>query len=54
MPVDGWSIHNFILNEVSCDYDPGNCWGAGIPPGINADVGEVLDVQDNDNMDLSR
>ncbi|MCB8926975.1 MAG: hypothetical protein H6652_15265 [Ardenticatenaceae bacterium] len=52
MPVDGWSIHNFILNEVSCDYDPGNCWGAGIPPGINADVGEVLDVQDNDNMDL--
>ncbi|MCC6601864.1 MAG: hypothetical protein IT327_01575 [Anaerolineae bacterium] len=51
MPVDGWSIHNFILNEVSCDHDPGNCWGAEIPPGVNADVGEVLDVQDNDNID---
>ncbi|MBK8902808.1 MAG: hypothetical protein IPM53_16590 [Anaerolineaceae bacterium] len=52
MPVDGWSIHNFILNEVSCDYDPGNCWGADIPPGVNADVGQVVAVQDNDNMDL--
>jgi hypothetical protein len=52
MPVDGWSIHNFILNEVSCDYDPGNCWGAEIPPGINANVGEVLGVEDNDNMEL--
>lgn len=52
MPVDGWSIHNFILNEVSCDYDPGNCWGAEIPPGINADFGEILTIEDNDNMML--
>ena len=52
MPVDGWSIHNFILNEVSCDYDPGNCWGAEIPPGIDADFGEILSIQDNDNIDL--
>ena len=52
MPVDGWSIHNFILNEVSCDYDPGNCWGADIPPGIDADYGEILTVEDNDNIDL--
>lgn len=52
MPVDGWSIHNFILNEVSCDYDPGNCWGAEIPPGIDADFGEILTIEDNDNIDL--
>ena len=28
MPVDGWSIHNFLLNE-DCDG-----WGASVPPGI--------------------
>jgi hypothetical protein len=52
MPVDGWSIHNFILNEVSCDYDPTNCWGADIPPGIDVPFGEVLTVEDNDRVDL--
>ncbi|MFN2190264.1 MAG: CARDB domain-containing protein, partial [Candidatus Promineifilaceae bacterium] len=52
MPVDGWSIHNFILNEVSCDYDPDNCWGAEIPPGIDAPYGEILGIQDNDRLDL--
>ena len=48
--MDVWNIHNAILNEVSCDYDPGNCWGAGIPPGIGADFGEVRTIDDNDNM----
>jgi hypothetical protein len=52
MPVDAWSIHNFILNEVSCDYNPGNCWGAEIPPGIDANFGEIIDIDDLDNMDL--
>lgn len=52
MPVDGWSIHNFLLNEVSCDYDPANCWGAEIPPGINANFGEILTVDDNDDIEL--
>ena len=50
MPVDVWNIHNAILNEVSCEYDPGNCWGAGIPPGIDADVGVIREPQDNDDM----
>jgi hypothetical protein len=50
MPVDGWSIHNFILNEVSCDYDPGNCWGAEIPPGINAPYGEIISIDENDSI----
>lgn len=52
MPVDGWAVHNFILNEVSCEYDDTNCWGAGIPPGIDAGFGEVLTVEDNDNLAL--
>ncbi len=52
LPADGWSIHNFILNEVSCDYNPGNCWGAEIPPGIDADYGEIVTIEDNDNFDL--
>ncbi|MEM7333087.1 MAG: CARDB domain-containing protein [Chloroflexota bacterium] len=52
MPVDGWSIHNFVLNEVSCDYDPDNCWGAEIPPGVDADFGEILTIEDNKNLDL--
>ncbi len=54
MPVDGWSIHNFILNEASCKVFPdiNQCWGADIPPGIDASEGLRIDVQDNDNLDL--
>ena len=44
MPVDIWGVHNFILNEVSCDYEPGNCWGAEIPPGIDEPYGEILQL----------
>uniref|UniRef100_A0A540VHL5 CARDB domain-containing protein n=1 Tax=Litorilinea aerophila TaxID=1204385 RepID=A0A540VHL5_9CHLR len=53
LPADGWSFHNFILNEKACegpnDYD---CWGAGIPPGINASEGLRVRPEDNDDMDL--
>ncbi len=58
MPVDGWSIHNFILNEVSCDLSPerieelGGCWGAEIPPGVNVEHGELVAIDDNDNITL--
>jgi hypothetical protein len=54
MPMDVWNIHNAILNEVSCDYDPGNCWGAEIPPGIVAPFGEIRTIDDNDNMTIFR
>ncbi len=50
LPADGWSIHNFILNEVSCSYDPTNCWGTGIPPGMDDDFGEIVAIDDNDNF----
>lgn len=52
MPVDAWNIHNAILNEMDCDYDDRNCWGAEIPPGIDAPFGVERDPQDNDNMDI--
>jgi hypothetical protein len=37
---------------VDCDHDPYNCWGAEIPPGIDAPFGVKRDAQDNDNMDI--
>ena len=65
MPVDGWSIHGFILNEVSCDRNPDpdhlSCTGAEIPPGIDDATGLVLDPADtppgdwierNDDFDI--
>jgi hypothetical protein len=50
MPVDGWAIHNFILNERSCAYynDNSICWGADIPPGIDARDGLIIDSGDLD------
>lgn len=51
LPADLWHIHNAILNEVSCAYDPDNCWGAQIPPGIEPNVGVRRDIDDNDDLD---
>jgi hypothetical protein len=52
MPVDVWNIHAFILNEADCTAFPDACWGAGIPPGINATEGIRFGIQDNDNLDV--
>lgn len=52
MPVDVWNIHAFILRERSCDYYPDDCWGAEIPPGIDAPEGMLYDIQDNDNIEI--
>ncbi|MGB9777521.1 MAG: CARDB domain-containing protein [Anaerolineae bacterium] len=54
MPVDIWNIHAFILRERSCDYYPDDCWGAEIPPGIDAPEGMLYDIQDNDNIEIFR
>lgn len=55
LPADGWSIHNYILNEVNasevdCGVTP--CWGADIPAGIDRIVGERWDLKDNDRDDV--
>ena len=55
MPVDGWAIHGFLLNERSCDAyndDLNVCWGADIPPGLDATDGMILTPQDNARLDL--
>ncbi|CUS02791.2 conserved exported protein of unknown function [Candidatus Promineifilum breve] len=51
MPVDGWSIHNFILNEVSCAHNP-DCWGAEVPPGVDAPHGEIISIDQSDDFNL--
>lgn len=52
LPADGWNIHGFVLNEVDCDYDPYNCWGADVPSGVDAPYGEILTIEDNDSFEL--
>ena len=54
MPVDGWSIHNFILNEASCSHynDLSICWGADIPPGIDVSDGLRITIDEHDRFDL--
>jgi hypothetical protein len=52
MPVDVWNIHAFILRERSCDCYPEDCWGAEIPPGIEACEGMLYEIQDNDNLEI--
>jgi hypothetical protein len=54
MPVDGWSIHNFILNEASCSAynDLSICWGADIPPGIDVSDGLRISIDEHDRFDL--
>lgn len=61
LPADGWSIHNYILNEENCDVDPGEpgCWGADIPPDFREPddpdrvlYGEVWGLRDTDRLDI--
>ncbi len=48
MPVDLWTVHNFILPEVAGD------WGADIPPGMEAyaDEGIPYELDDHDRLDI--
>ncbi len=45
MPLDGWSIHGFILPELGNE-------GAGIPPGMDDEIGLDIDLQENDSVEL--
>jgi hypothetical protein len=44
MPVDVWNIHNFILREER------DSWGVDIPPGVEADTGQLFTIEDSDNL----
>jgi hypothetical protein len=60
MPVDVWSMHSFILRETTTQPNPDPCggedilwdWGADVPPGSDADHGELYCVRDQDNLDI--
>jgi hypothetical protein len=52
MPVDVWNIHAFILNERSCTFFPDDCWGADVPPGINAPEGNRYRIEDNASIEI--
>lgn len=44
MPVDVWSVHNFVLREER------DSWGVGIPPGIDGDSGALYEIEDHDDL----
>ncbi|MFZ0547588.1 MAG: hypothetical protein WAM60_19230 [Candidatus Promineifilaceae bacterium] len=52
MPVDVWTIHNFILREER------DSWGVGIPTGITQESGAPInqgilyDIDDHDNLEI--
>ena len=50
MPVDVWNIHAFILQERSCVAYPADCWGAEIPPGVDATEGMLYTIDDHDSL----
>jgi hypothetical protein len=47
MPVDVWTVHNFVLREER------GSWGAEIPPGFeDLTVGKLYEVSDHARLDL--
>lgn len=46
MPVDIWTVHAYTLPEVR------DSWGVDIPPGMSADVGLQVGIEDHDRLDL--
>lgn len=54
MQVDVWNIHAFVLNEVSCAYDPNNCWGAGIPAGMTENSGLLITPEQNKDFTIAQ
>jgi Glycosyl hydrolase catalytic core len=48
MPVDVWNIHAFILREER------GSWGIDIPPGMDADQGQLYEIVDHNNMAIFR
>ncbi len=48
LPVDLWNVHAFILREER------GSWGAGIPPGLEAARGRLIEIDDHDDLALFR
>lgn len=45
MPVDVWTVHNFMLREER------DGWGVDIPPGIDAQAGVPYGIDDHDDLE---
>jgi len=52
LPTDAWHIHSFILREVTWEAYPDTYYGCDIPPGIDADHGELYNWWDGDRIDI--
>jgi hypothetical protein len=52
LPTDAWNMHTYILREASCAVYPDSCWGAEIPPGIDAEAGTLYTLDDTDDLDI--
>jgi hypothetical protein len=48
MPVDIWTVHNFILREEA------GSWGVGIPPGMEETSGKLYEIEDHTNLEIFR
>lgn len=48
MPVDIWTVHNFILREEA------GSWGVSIPPGMEDSRGELYEIEDHTNLEIFR
>ena len=46
MPVDIWTVHNFILRE---EFDS---WGVEIPPGMGDELAIQFEVEDHDDLEI--
>lgn len=46
LPVDWWTVHAYVLREEV------NSWGAGIPVGIEATSGMLIEPSEHGNLDL--
>lgn len=46
LPADLWSIHLFILREER------DSWGIDIPPGMEADEGELYEIEDHGDIEI--
>jgi hypothetical protein len=48
MPVDAWTVHMYILREER------GSWGTDIPPGFVENTGELVEIDQHDDMDIFR
>jgi hypothetical protein len=48
LPADVWTVHAYILNEQR------DSWGTDIPPGFSDSYGELVDIEQHDDIDIFR